>query len=104
MSAYGMPAGPKPPTRTVAPSGTSATAASASSGKVVLTPSSPNVLEDHGETLPDADADGRHAPAVAGRVHPVGERAEDAAAGGAERVADGDGTTTGVDDLGVDLP
>ena len=34
----------------------------------------------------------------------LGQRAEDAAARGAERVADGDRAAVGVDDVGVDLP
>ena len=60
-----------------------------------------DVLQHDGEALADADADRGHAPPVrrASRST-VGQGAEDPAAGGAERVADGDRAAAGVDDPG----
>src|SRR6478609_8478160 len=122
MSSTGCPAGPKPPMSTVAPSGMSATASIAL--WVIMTMAVPlgrpagayavqrrsrdgsgaDVLEHDRETLPDTDADARHAPPAAAALQVAGEGAEDAAARGPERVADGDGATVPVDDLRVDRP
>jgi len=48
------------------------------------------VLEDDGQPLADTDADGGDAPALARRLHRPGQRAQDARAGRAEGVSDGD--------------
>src|SRR4051794_27396241 len=42
------------------------------------------VLEDYGQPLADADADGRDAPSEAFNTKPMGERSHDPRAGGAE--------------------
>src|SRR5699024_241360 len=49
----------------------------------------------------DADADRRHAPALAALAEHLGQRAEDAASAGAERVAERYRAPALVDDLGV---
>src|SRR6478752_1363986 len=63
-----------------------------------------DVLEDNGQALTHADADRRDAPALVALAQHLGEGPDDASAGGAEGVADGDGAAAGVDNLRVDLP
>ena len=65
---------------------------------------SPDVLQDDGEALADADADRGHAPALPRLAQPLGQGADDAGARGAERVADGDGAALGIDELAVGEP
>src|SRR4051794_6297884 len=92
------PAGPAPMIPTwvrMAPSNPLVTAGSAR-GR--------DVLEDDGQPLPHADADRRHAPAVTALAQHLRQRAEDPAAGGAERVPDRDRAALRVDDVRVDLP
>src|SRR3954471_16241457 len=62
----------------------------------------PSNLDDHGVALAAARADRRAAVAAAATAQLVHERAEDAGARSADRVADGDGAAVDVDPLLVD--
>ncbi len=111
ISSTGMPASPKPPISTVAPSATSATASRRRRRR--RTPASHDACPVTGSvTFSRTTARAWPTPMqIAATPHrspglaqPVGQRAEDPAAGGTERVADRDRAALGVDDLGVDLP
>src|SRR4051794_40775829 len=99
-----MPSIRKPPTSTVDPPAGYVTRRRTCRRPSPRAPVVLGVLEHYREGLTDADADGGYPPTVAGLGEPGGERAEDAPAGRAERVADRDGAALGVDDLRVDLP
>jgi hypothetical protein len=59
---------------------------------------------DDGEALADTDTDRGQAPPFVALPQHLRQRADDPSAGRTERVTDGDGTATSVNDLGVDLP
>src|SRR3954454_18753010 len=60
-------------------------------------------MQHHRQSLADADADRRDAVAAATSAQLVRERAEDAHAGGAEWMPDGDRAAVDIDALGVEL-
>src|SRR4029077_9116101 len=102
MSSTGWAAGPNPPINTRAPPGPPPAdhprgavrdprhRLGGSSGDADHG-SATQVLDDHGEPLPDTDADPGHPPPLAAGPQGAGERAEPPGPGGAQRVADGDG-------------